>query len=77
MEQFFNAGLAQFSSVPAALYAVFYAAAALTGLVSLVLYYHWARYSVGVISVLGAFVLYTFGAAMLLASMFLAVRGLL
>lgn len=77
MEGFINNQLFGFSSIPDAVFFIFYLVLAGTALMTLVLYYHWARYSVGILSTLGAFVLYSFGAGMLLCSMFLAARGLL
>ena len=53
---------------------VFLGAILLAGLVSLILYYHWWRYSVGIISLSATYILYTFGVFAFLASMYAALN---
>ena len=66
----------QYLLFPTILYVLFLAALLGTVIITLILYYHWSRYAMGVISVFEVVVLYSFGAVVFLASMFFALLEL-
>ena len=76
MTGFFNDTALYYFSFPGIFATAFLLALASAGILSLVLYYHWVRYSTGSISILSVAIFYTFGVAVFLMSMFAALQGI-